>query len=341
MKFDANKWVRGKFEHVNAGQYEVAICCPMCDDKRFRFYICTNPNQLSKSGKLFACYCHNEQQAYSLAEVYSIVENIHIAEAHKVMEGTNEESAYSEFDGILDLLLEDDRKVIVEKKERKIVPLPDKYIPLHGISRDRWESIIPTYLKDVRKLSYETCNKYQLGFTLNGYSVWSNRLVIPIYLDNELITYQGRFMGETKNKKYYFETIRDEFIKIGDCLYNIDNIDKKQRYVILCEGAFDVWAIVRAGYTNCVASFGKHLTDNALNRIIRDFDRIYILWDKDAKLEIEKLVKRLRGFVEVYIVKLDGKDPDASTSEAVKLAIESSEPYSSDSFFDNLLDILG
>jgi hypothetical protein len=78
-----------------------------------------------------------------------------------------------------------------------------------------------------------------------------------------------------------------------------------------------------------------------LNRIIRDFDRIYILWDKDAKLEIEKLVKRLRGFVEVYIVKLDGKDPDASTSEAVKLAIESSEPYSSDSFFDNLLDILG
>lgn len=339
MKLNADKWVRNKFEHRNAGRDELSICCPMCDDKRFRLYICTDPKQETKSGNIFPCYCHNEQLAYSLADIYSVIENVHILEAKRIIDGTADDVPYCVFDELLDLLLDkkEEKKEIV-KVEQKIF-LPKTYVPLYNIDRNKWETIVPSYVKN-RNVTYEMCSRYQLGFTQETGNMWANRLIIPIYLDGTLITYQGRSMFQTKEQKYVFKKIQDESIKIGDCLYNIDNIDLDNKSLILVEGVFDVWAVVKAGYNNCVASFGKHLTEKALNRIIRDFNKIYILWDRDAKVEVQNLVDRLRCYIDVYVVDLNGKDPDESSSEEIITSIETSRLYSYDTFFNDLMVML-
>lgn len=332
MIFDAKSWVTTKFEHRIAGQQEFSICCPFCGDKRFRLYICTDPNQKSKTGKLFPCWCHNEQQAYNLAEIYSAIENIDIIDAISVMEG-NGEAPYASIQEMYDEMFPDDVKDVYVDKP---VSAPFGYVSLWGINKDTWASTVPYYLLK-RNVTYEMCQKYTLGFTKKSRDVWSDRLVIPIYMDGKVVTLQGRAMYDTKTMKYYFQKIQNPNIRIGDCLYGIDMINKRDRSAILVEGAFDVWAMKNAGYNNTIASFGKHLTKKCRDRILGNFDDLYICWDKDAKNEIAELVKELYGWIRLHIVNMQGKDPDESTKEQIDLSIGSSKLV--DDYLVTMIDI--
>lgn len=120
---------------------------------------------------------------------------------------------------------------------------------------------------------------------------YSKRIIIPIYdLDGELVSYQGRDITGTSEKKYLFPP---GFASTGSIIYNGQNaIGYKD--ICMGEGAFDVMAIHQAFQDDpvlcnvaAVGSFGKHLSfgdeSSQLAQLLRmkesGLKRITIMWD--------------------------------------------------------------
>ncbi len=120
---------------------------------------------------------------------------------------------------------------------------------------------------------------------------YSKRIIIPIYnLDGELVSYQGRDITGTSEKKYLFPP---GFASTGSIIYNGQNA-LGYRDVCMGEGVFDVMAIHQAFQDDpalcnvaAIGSFGKHLSFgdgcSQFAQILKMKDaglqRITIMWD--------------------------------------------------------------
>lgn len=139
----------------------------------------------------------------------------------------------------------------------------------------------------------------------------SRRIIIPIYQDGELISYQSRkifdddpypkYLTVTKNKsKSFWKKCDKEEIKD----------------VVLVE---DVLSGIKVGRNNnVVALTGVNLSDYLMNYLSK-FDRFFIWLDDDkpeVKLKQVQLKNRLGLWGEVYIIKTDN-DPKTYTDEEI------------------------
>jgi 5S rRNA maturation endonuclease (ribonuclease M5) len=316
---DIREWLEDRFEVKLAPPPNVKICCRFCTDTKFRLYIAVEDYGYKKKGW---CWCQNEQKLYSFVELYSQTEDLSYSEAEERLFDKNPSPRYAKINEFISKLKNIGKNKTKEVLEVKPVVYPPYYQPLWQLSQTDWEKLVPAYMKQ-RKITQEMCDRYYLGYCTAGYR-WGMRVIIPIYQNSMLVAYQGRAMQESNKPKYIFNTDA----KIGNYLFNLDNIPAAHDSVIVVEGVFDVWGVVRAGFDNVVASFGKHLTDYATKLLINRFKRVYIMWDDDAYMDIVNLAEVLSGIIEVYVVDLPGKDPDSATSEAIQKAIAEAYPWS-------------
>lgn len=117
---------------------------------------------------------------------------------------------------------------------------------------------------------------------------WAYRLMIPVYQDGRLVTWQGRHIGD--NKIRYKSASNNEAMNIKDTLYNIDNCHHKK--VLVVEGVFDCW---RFG-DDCVAVFGISFKDAQAKFIADRFDEACILFDwgeVEAQNKAKELCRKL------------------------------------------------
>lgn len=156
--------------------------------------------------------------------------------------------------------------------------------------------------------------KYDVRGSANG-----RRLVIPIYFNGEIVSYQERDIEH----KFYKACPKDRAIlNYKDILYNLDNcvIDT----VVVVEGVTDVW---RMG-DNCVCTFGKSVTKKQLTLLAKKFKKVIIMFDpeyeaqKDAKkIGVELAMMGIDVVIEnTYCDLLNVSDPgDFTNRQAQKV----------------------
>ena len=107
----------------------------------------------------------------------------------------------------------------------------------------------------------------------------SYRILAPILFDYEVVTWQTRdFAGRNSKIKYMACPEQVEKIHHKHILYNPPD-PNDYRFIILCEGIFDVWKCRLAGFP-ATCFFGVKYTSQQF-RALLDYDRVLVLFDPD------------------------------------------------------------
>jgi hypothetical protein len=131
------------------------------------------------------------------------------------------------------------------------------------------------------------------------YGDYKYRLIIPIIVDSQIVSFQGRDITDTQELRYKACKKEDEVIDHKNTLYNIDNAGDTG---IIVEGVFDVW---RLG-DNTVATFGTAVRRHQVLEIIRRFKKVFVLFDPEpeAQKKAKDLVRELNVYIDAINIKL-------------------------------------
>jgi len=282
---------------IHAGEY-YAVCCPFCNDTRFRCYInhCYGSDNQWGKPQLHLATCFNGgcPLALKTAHIYEELEQMlvghHLVDLRKVQ-------------------LREGRTVDVSKirsswpgEVTRVDKLPSTheanvYLAGRGFDPD----------KIGRFYNVHWCH------TSDRY-ICRNRLIIPIYHDKQMVGWQARAAFETDWKK---SSLPKYYTAPGtprrNILYNLGNASQYEVGIIV-EGVTDVW---RVG-PQAVCTLGATLT-NEQQTLFRQHFKDYsgvLLFDPDVKDKLESKVNgieadlnaRLKsGFCSVQLP--EGTDP--------------------------------
>jgi DNA primase len=163
---------------------------------------------------------------------------------------------------------------------------------------------------------------------------YSNRVIIPIFdLNGDLVSYQGRDITGTADRKYLFPP---GFASTGSIIFNGHNAHGAED-IVIGEGAFDVMATKFAldGQPElrrvvAVGSFGKHLShgdeNSQLAKLMKLRDgglkRVTFMWDGEDRaiqdaVEAALMVRRFGLTARIAVLPKD-KDPNEVAPQVVR-----------------------
>jgi DNA primase len=181
-----------------------------------------------------------------------------------------------------------------------------------------------------RNITQSDIDKYGMGFC--EYGQYAKMIVIPSYSDNGNLNY---FTARSFEKEPYIkyrnpEASRDVIPFEMFINWNLP--------IILCEGPFDAIAIKR----NAIPLFGKNIQPALMKKIVTSkVQKIYIALDNDAlnkALEFCELL--LNEGKEVYLVKLEGKDPSDMGFEHFTKLIQKTTPLTNYKLMESKLQLI-
>lgn len=171
-----------------------------------------------------------------------------------------------------------------------------------------------------RNLNRRAIDAWELGWDARD-----RRVVIPIRdCERNLVGYSRRLIqdppkdvaGQKKNKPppkfLHSKGFRRDFYLYGE------HMRGKSRIGFLMEGFFDAIALWMRGYHGACAIMGSYLSEMQEHKILRFFDKVFIVRDGDAAgvTMMEAVEQKLRGKLPVTCVDTpDGYDPDNLSSE--------------------------
>ena len=216
------------------------------------------------------------------------------------------------------------------KEEDEVVKviLPKEFIPLHEAnSKSNIAKLAATYLKK-RGVKKEDIIKYNIGYCEIGR--YGNMVIIPSYNESGSLEYfVARSFEKNPIKRFDAPTTTKNII-------GFENLINWNVPIILCEGPFDAIAIKR----NAIPLFGKIVSKKLMQKIIaNDVKKVYIALDKDAIKDTLKLSEKImKAGKEVYIVKLEDKDPNEMGFDNFTNLVQRTAPLTFSSFFSLKLD---
>lgn len=198
-----------------------------------------------------------------------------------------------------------------------------------------------------KRFGLQYCEKALWSVKLDGQTYtqdYSNRVIIPVNdLDGKLVSFQGRDMVGTAEKKYLFPM---GFASTGSHLYNGDRVSHGTKRLAVGEGAFDVIAMEMAfsssPYTadvGVVGTFGKHLSFGHVESQVEKFERLRVergvehvtfMWDGEAQALKDAIVAGLilkgRGLQVAIALLPPGKDPNEIPPNDVRVCYLAATP---------------
>jgi len=148
---------------------------------------------------------------------------------------------------------------------------------------------------------------------------YKNRIIIPIYWGNRLVSFQGRAIREGVEPKYKACPKTRETIPHQTVLYGKQEA-WSSRVGICVEGAMDVWRLGKEAF----AVFGISYTKKQIRWIAKLFKRVFIVFDDDpqAQQQAQKLAGEL-AFREVGVenVEIEG-DPGGMKQEEARYLVK-------------------
>jgi len=210
-----------------------------------------------------------------------------------------------------------------------------------------------------KRVSLEDIKKYGMRYCVDD-KTYHERLIIPVYMNNKLVTFAARDMSgkaeiwgkvktilkqkklskQDKQKfidKYMYKKILYPFgTQMGKLFFNWDEA-VKHKEVVICEGIFSAIAIINFGY-NALALLSCHLNFYKAKKIQQNFERVYIALDNDDKVDVEgkrinpgqesaqKIMKEFLTDIQVFNIVLPfGKDPDDCTQGEFEQSFENAK----------------
>lgn len=152
------------------------------------------------------------------------------------------------------------------------------------------------------------------------------RIIIPIFdASRRVVSWQGRAISKKAKIRYLFPIS----FKASEYLFNIHGVPQDPKYLIIAEGAFDVFGWWRAGFKNVVGTFGKKISEAQIDMVrIINPQVVFIAWDGDARYEKYKFVEDY-GYClpKVKIINLGLYDADELSTEQLIEAVKTSKSY--------------
>jgi hypothetical protein len=148
-----------------------------------------------------------------------------------------------------------------------------------------------------------------------------NRLVIPVYFNNRIVSYQERDI----TKKFYKSCPKNmSIMNYKDILYPMDYA--KKSYVVVVEGIFDAY---RLG-DNAVCTFGTSWTRKQLQILAVTYETIIVMFDNEAEAQRKgaSLVAELSmmgcdAILESsFLQAMQVNDPDELTNKQARIFME-------------------
>lgn len=154
------------------------------------------------------------------------------------------------------------------------------------------------------------------------YSRRYNRLVLPVYKDSQLISYQTRRLSDDDEYSKYVTFWNKNFPYQGK-LFLSKNIDNK---IAIVEDYIS--GIKSSRYIDTYAMLGNHIPDEYKLYIIKNYNKVYIYLDNDSN-DIKRKQSVLKNYFEffnkeVILIKLD-KDPKELSDNALKVIYDENE----------------
>lgn len=274
--YQIQHWTEGK----NVAHGFVNVQCPHCDDR-------SNHGGFSENGTVYLCWrCGRHRVDETMALVLQ-VERSHIysiLNKYKTYIGSIEEE-YESYVGS------------VQVPGTKLGKGHKRYLESRGFD--------PVYLE----------NKYGLTGTLARADRLAYRIIVPVYKNGQIISYQGRDFTDQQEQKYINCKRELEVYPIKWFLYNLDNCNLNK--VLVFEGAFDVF---RFG-NNTVATLGVGYTSQQLAILATRFEEIYVMFDSDdaGQGRAKNLTDALAVVgKKVHNIVLDKGDPADQTEAVVR-----------------------
>jgi len=178
------------------------------------------------------------------------------------------------------------------------VQLPKEFTRLSTASTTSFiENKIRRYLY-ARGLTDNDFLKYHIGYCTTG--EYGGRIILPSFdSSNRLNYFTGRDVENSRFKYKNPEVTKD--------MVMFENLINWNCPIILCEGPFDAIAIKR----NAIPVLGKTIPEFLLKRLIEmRVKKVFIALDGDAIKTALRYSEQLESYgIEVYLVKLDKKDP--------------------------------
>ena len=186
-----------------------------------------------------------------------------------------------------------------------------------------------SYLRK-RNITQNDINKYGIGFC--EYGQYAKMIIIPSYNNNGNLNY---FTARSFEKEPYIKYRNPEASRDIIPFEMFINWDLP---IILCEGPFDAIAIKR----NAIPLFGKNIQPALMKKIVTSkVQKIYIALDNDAlKKALEFCELLLNEGKEVYLVKLEGKDPSDMGFEYFTKLIQKTTPLTNYKLMENKLQLI-
>lgn len=150
------------------------------------------------------------------------------------------------------------------------------------------------------------------------------RIIAPIFLDNKMVSYQGRDITDKSPIRYKACKINTEIIHYKHIVYGFDKLreTKHKDRCIIVEGITGAW---RLG-SGTVATFGINFTQQQILFLIkRQIKTAFIMYDPEEKAQeqAEQLSHLLSGLgIETKIIdisKEEGDDPGELSTEKAQL----------------------
>lgn len=207
-----------------------------------------------------------------------------------------------------------------------------------------------------KRVILDDIKKYRMRYCVDD-RIFHDRLIIPVYMHNKLVTFAARDMSgksdiwskvkeiikkkklskEDRQKivdKYLYKKILYPFgTPMAKLFFNWDEAIKYKE-VVICEGIFDALKIIRFGY-NALALLSCHLNAYKTKVLVQNFETIYIALDNDDKVDIngnksnpgqeaaQKIMQEYLTDIQVFNLVLPvGKDPDDCSKEEFDKAFD-------------------
>jgi DNA primase len=184
---------------------------------------------------------------------------------------------------------------------------------------------IPSQFYINRGFKPETLDEFDIGLCLDPSSSFYNRVVFPIYDDDDkyLVGCVGRTVTNSESK-----WINKKGFNKSNHLYNYGKslpFIEKSGSIIIVEGQGDVLRLWESGIKNCVGIFGCHLSDSQEFMLQRTGAlNLIVIMDNDeaGKKCRQEIRERLSSFFNIIDIELQKKDVGEMTVEEVNKFIK-------------------
>jgi DNA primase len=265
-------------EGKNVTSNWIEVNCPFCSDPSFHLGI-------SPTKKLSCWICGTKG---SIVKYVQEIENCGIGKAHKIIEKYQDRT----LSWLYTKKVEKSESVFLPKSAKKLSQIHKNYLTKRKFD--------PEYLE--RKYDLLGCN--EIG-------EFKFRIIIPVYYQNQLVTFLGRDITGKSPVRYKNCPVEKSVMPTKSVLYNLDSIRKT---AVIVEGVTDVWRIGEGA----IATFGTQYTKAQLALLI-GLKRVFILFDSEAQEEGNRLAYDLSVIIpSVETISLPQGDPAELDEESVK-----------------------